>query len=372
MRKIVLVALTLLGCSSSSGSAPTGGDDDQTEAGASPDASLPGDASLADAGVPGEDASSTDAASDASSGDAGPDATAAARPFFLIGGQDQRHLLSRDGKTWTNDTYIAPNGLDDAFDCALIEGGIALLSGDPGVLRSTDGTTWTTVIKAGSTSFHGSQMGSGAGSFVLVTSSDAFKSPDGITWTHATDTGSSGHWQGVVYGGGHWVAIGDGHTKASEDGLTWHDYTATADANPFAAITYGNGVFVAVGARNNMARIATTTDGVTWKEQSPVATLYNSGFGGVAFGGGKFLASDCCSAFESADGATWTKRGSGAQGTIVYGAGSFVAAGWRTSAWIYDGDAGSFVSTFSGDEPNKYQDGGLAPWFISVAAGELP
>ena len=49
----------------------------------------------------------------------------------------------------------------------------------------------------------------------------------------------------------------------------------------------------------------------------------------------------------------------------------FVAAGWRTEAYVYDPDAGAFSSTIHGDQPNKY-DAGLAPWFTSIAAGEIP
>ena len=373
MRKFVLVAVTCLGCSSSNvDSAPVAGDAGPTDSGSAPigsfDASLPpaDAAATADAG-PGADAAVGDGGGDGGDADA-------ARPFFLIGGQDQRRLLSRDGRIWTDDTYIAPNGFDDAFGCAVIAQGLVLVSGDPGVLRSSDGLTWTKVTfpLSPAPSFHGSQMAAAAGLFVLVTGSDAFRSSDGVTWTHAASTGSSGHWQKVAYGGGHWVAIGDGHTKASEDGLTWHDYNATADPHPFASLTYGNGLFVAVGGANKLGRVATSVDGTSWTEQAPVTTSYDTGLSGVAFGDGKFLSSDCCSAFESTDGATWTKRGSGASGTIVYGGGHFVATSWRTNAWIYDGDAGAFVGTLSGDKPSEYPDAGLAPFFTAIAAGELP
>ena len=309
----------------------------------------------------------TDPGRDAATADAAPPG----RPFYVIGGQDLRRIISADGKTWTDDTYVAPNGLDNAYSGAAIGNGAIVLSGDSGVVRSTDGHTWTAVTLPVQASLHGSQIVAGAGVFVMVAHADAFVSTDGATWKHAAATGDSGHWQRVAQGGGHWVALGDGHIKASEDGLTWHDYNATADPNPLADVAYGNGVFVAVGTANGMARIKTSKNGVAWQDQAPVTTSYQTGFGGIAFGNGVFVTSDCCNAFESTDGVAWTKRGRGAQAGIVFAGGVFVGAGWRTEAYVYDADAGAFASTLHGDQPSKY-DAGLAPWFTTIAAGEIP
>ncbi len=358
----VLALLGLAACSgpaaSAAGPSSDGGGGDGSVApstDAAPDSTVPGDGG-------------SDGGGDAA---AVVDATPPGRPFFVIGGQDLRRIVSDDGKTWRDDTYVAPNGLDNGYSGAAIGNGAIVLSGDPGVVRSTDGKAWAPVTLPVQVSLHGSKIVAGAGVFVMVAHADAFRSADGATWTHAAATGDSGHWQQVAQGGGHWVAIGDGHTKTSEDGLSWHDYDVAADPNPLADVAYGNGAFVAVGAANGMARVRTSANGVTWQDQAPVATSYQTGFGGIAFGNGVFVASDCCNAFESKDGAAWTKRGRGAQAGIVFAGGVFAAAGWRTEAYIYDPDAGAFASTLHGDQPNKY-DAGLAPWFTSIAAGEIP
>jgi hypothetical protein len=324
------------------------------------------DAGVLDAGV--QDAGALDAGvQDAGTVDAG-----APHPIFVIGGQDLRRLVSFDGKTWQHDVYVAPNGEDNAFDAVAIGNGAIVLSGDPGIYRSTDGINWSLAFTRPSRfAFHGSASVFGGGAFVIVAQDAAYKSTDGLTWITAAATGNSGHWQSIAYGNGHWVAFGDGHRKTSEDGLAWHDYTAVADPNPFQAAAYGNGVFVAVGGINNMARVSTSPDGVTWTERAPVATSYNTGFAGIAFGNGKFLTNDCCNAFESADGIAWTKRGAGKGASIVFAGGTFVASGWRTAAYLYSPDAGAFTATFSGDQPNQFPDAGLWPWFTGVGAGEL-
>jgi len=293
------------------------------------------------------------------------------KPIYVIGGQDQRHIVSEDGSNWIEDTYIAPNGADNAYAGGAVGNGAIVLTGDPGVLRSTDGHTWTSIVLPEATSLHSSKVVAAAGVFVMVSGNHAFKSSDGLTWAHAGDTGDAGHWQAIAYGNAHWVAIGDGHVKASEDGLAWHDYNATPNNPQLDALAFGNGVFVGVGKANNLARIATSPDGVTWTEQAPVTTLYDSGFGGIAFGDGKFLASDCCNAFESTDGVTWTKRGDGVQGGIAFAGGKFVGAGWRTEARLFNDSTGDFESTLTGDQPNQYDSGQLAPWFTAVVAGEL-
>jgi hypothetical protein len=126
-----------------------------------------------------------------------------------------------------------------------------------------------------------------------------------------------------------------------------------------------------VGTTNNMARVTTSPNGVDWTEQTPVVTSYDSGFGGIAFGNGTFVASDCCNAFESTDGVAWTKRGTGAQGAIAFAGGTFVAAGWRTEAAMYHADTGDFESTLHGDQPNLFDNAQLAPWFTALGAGDL-
>ena len=94
-----------------------------------------------DSGVPREDAGFTDAGVadageplDAGTPDAGiPDAGQPTRPVFVIGGQDMRRLVSFDGVTWFTDTWVPPNGEDNAFSGIAVGKGGIVMSGDPGV-----------------------------------------------------------------------------------------------------------------------------------------------------------------------------------------------------------------------------------------------
>ncbi len=253
---------------------------------------------------------------------------AGSRPIFIIGGQDERHLISMNGTDWQHDTYVAPNGMDNAYGGIAVGNGAIVMSGDPGIVRSTDGITFAVTQQPPSRfSFHGSVAAFANGVFVVIGQADAWRSADGITWDHAMNTGNAGHWQSLAYGNGHWVVFGDGYRKTSEDGLTWHDYTTTPDPDPVAAVSFGNGVFVAVGLKTSMGRVLVSTDTINWTEQPLITTQYSTGFAGIAFGNGHFLTNDCCNAFESTDGVTWTKRGTAHGAGLVFAGGTFVGSG---------------------------------------------
>ena len=123
LRWVAIGAVWLqLGCAGLAGTfepRDAGGLPAQTEdAGLEPDAGAPEDAGQPDAG-PTPDAGPVP--------DAGaPDAGRLTHPAFLIGGQDMRHLVSFDGRTWQGDSWVAPNGEDNAFSGAatgLLTGG---------------------------------------------------------------------------------------------------------------------------------------------------------------------------------------------------------------------------------------------------------
>lgn len=370
MRTLLLSSCVVLGaCTGLVGGEPSDAAVDSPDAAVvEPDAGAAGDA-----GVPGDDAGTGtfDAGTPDAGVDAGPSLTG--RVVFAIGGQDMRHLVSFDGGTWEHDTYVAPNGEDNAFSGVAVGKGGIVMSGDPGIYRSTDGVGWTLVqTRPSRFSFHGSVMGFGGGQFVMVAQDQGWRSGDGLTWESKQDTaGQAGHWHALAFGNGRWVALGDLIRKVSDNGLDWHDPTPFA-ADLFTDVAWGNGRFVAVGKENNDGWVAASTDGLTWAKTATVPTPYQTGLASISFGNGVFVTSTCCSTLSSPDGVTWTTIATnGAGGKIVFGGDRFVSSGWRTQANVLTPDAGHWVNTFGGDQPNLYDDAGIAPWFTAVGAGEL-
>ena len=85
-------------------------------------------------------------------------------------------MLSLDGHSWQHDTYVAPNGEDNAFGAIAVGNGAAIMSGDPGIYRSTDGVNWSLAqMRPSRFAFHGSAAVYGGGYFVLVGQADAWR-----------------------------------------------------------------------------------------------------------------------------------------------------------------------------------------------------
>lgn len=327
-----------------------------------------------DASVPSVDAPAS--VKDAGSGGdvVVPSAPDAARPtkfVYVAGGQDLRHLVSFDNATFTNDTYIAPSGFDNAFSVITIGNGRIVAVADAGIFTSDDAITWTQHPKPqGVDNLHGTTGVFGDGRFVFVSQAFSFTSPDGLTWTTHTESSQySAHWHGMAYGNGHYVGIGDSCRKVSEDGLIWHDFAPTP-VN-LHAIAYGAGKFVvtASGAADPAGYTSTSTDGVAWTAPVATATTYTTGFTGIAYGAGHFVTSDCCNAFVSPDGVTWTKKQEGLYGgSLSFSGAEFVSVGWRTSIRVSK-DGEKFTGVFSDDGPNKFDASTQAPFLTASGSG---
>jgi hypothetical protein len=296
---------------------------------------------------------------------------------YLAGGQDLRRVLSHDGSAWGQDTYVPPTGLDNAFGAIAVGNGIIVGVADTGIFTSADGVQWSkAAAPAGVNSLHSAAGIFAGGKFVFVSSDSSYTSGDGLTWQSATDA-SQGvtHWHHLSYGNGHYVAFGDSAYKVSEDGLLWHDFVSGATVPSYSGSAFANGYFVATGGAlqgsTTVGHSARSTDGVTWTDEQLVSTLYNSAFGGVAWGSGLFVTSDCCNAYTSVDGKSWSKQGSGFNGgSVAYAGGRFVAVEWRTNI-LTSADGTGFTVAFHDDGPNQYPDAGQAPWLTTIGAGTL-
>jgi hypothetical protein len=295
---------------------------------------------------------------------------------YLAGGQDLRRVLSYDGATWSHDKYVAPDGLDNFFGAIAVGSGVIVGVADTGIYTSSDGIQWMgSPAPAGVSSLHSAAGVFANGKFVFVSSDASYVSTDGLTWQSASNASQGvGHWHHMSFGNGHFVAFGDNAYKVSEDGLSWHDFVSGTSVPNYVGSEFANGVFVATGGALQgsvtVGHSALSTDGVTWTDEQFVTTSYNTAFGGVAYGKGQFVTSDCCNAYTSTDGKTWTKQGSGfGSGSIAYAGGHFVAVDWRTNILTSD-DGSLFTLVFHDDGPNQYgSDAGQAPWLTTVAAG---
>lgn len=187
---------------------------------------------------------------------------------FVAGGANGTLLRSIDGTNWTTLT---------SGTTATIHGGAAsavasyVAVGAGGlIVSSNDATSWTT-RSVGSNDFYAATHG--ANRFIAVGAAGTiYSSVDGSNWGSSTST-TDRTLRGVAYGvipsttGGAatnlYVAVGDsGTVLRSEDASTWTAVTPFTTAD-LLGITYG-GRFVAVGAGGV---IFTSTDGLAWESR---------------------------------------------------------------------------------------------------------
>jgi hypothetical protein len=124
-------------------------------------------------------------------------------------------------------------------------------------------------------------------------------------------------------------------------------------------VAFGAGVFVATWGWGQPGAMRTSTNGVDW-----VTTHPDDSFGGLAFGGGRFVAATRAP-FYSADGRTWTAGGTAdfrnSDGSIMWSVRRFGYADYQ--------GGGRFVAVASGNASRDVlvsSDGGQSWWRPSV------
>jgi len=280
---------------------------------------------------------------------------------FVAGGGGGKMAYSTDGATWTAVTD-STFGTSSINAIAYGNDKFVAVGNDGKIANSTDGVSWTAVdtgtlfYTSGSTySSHIDAIAYGNNKFVAggFDSNDGkmATSIDGTTWTVVTTNAfdyvdSHGNtvkniiWS-IAYGNGKFIAGGYNGRKmaTSTDGITWKEITQSIFGrwDGISAIVYGNNKFVASSWDGDYSKIATSMDGTTWK------TVLNNSLDTIqeiAYGNNKFVAvgnqyvtgGTLCKMLTSTDGVIWTAVsnstfGKGIIEAIAYGNGKFVAGG---------------------------------------------
>ncbi|MCZ8154973.1 MAG: putative Ig domain-containing protein [Leptospira sp.] len=230
--------------------------------------------------------------------------------------------ITSDGSGWTQRTLPSSQRWRSvAFGNGVF---VAVAFGSNAAATSSDGITWTARTLPSSSDW--SSVAFGNGVFVAVASGTvAATSSDGISWTART-LSSSRTWNAITFGSGKFVAIasptGSNEAATSSDGITWTPGTATCPGVGCAgALTHGNSLFVAVGGSGGIS----ASNGINWSS----LTMPISGFTGVSFGNGVFVALSTSQDFTtSSDGINWTSRSnsnfSGSVKRLTFGNGIFL------------------------------------------------
>jgi len=224
-------------------------------------------------------------------------------------------------------------------------------------------------------------VGSGKGGVYVATpgsGTGAASSDDGVSWTSRT-LPSAGDWRSVTHSViddgssalkiGRFVAVRYGSNAAaySDDGITWNASTMPASANWISVTANRNGQYVAIA--DDSTTVAVSNDGIVW---DITGTLNNTGFIGVVYGKGKYVAfrdpGSITQAVEySTDGVTWTQTDFASDinpTAITYGKNTFVVVGNSNTAQISD-DGITWIDATIGSA-----DGSTVGSYVNVSYGQ--
>ena len=165
----------------------------------------------------------------------------------------------------------------------------------------------------------------------------------GSTWTTSTLPAST-TWTGIGYGNKYWVALRSSSNLShysNDNGVSWKQATMPSTA-AWRYIAFGNNAFVAIDNTSASNKAAYSTNyGATWTA-STLSSSPASGWKGLAYGGGVFVAipggSTNFVSYSTDFGVTWnlgTLPSTTTWESIAYGNGRFVAVSSTSGAAAY-------------------------------------
>lgn len=189
--------------------------------------------------------------------------------------------------------------------------GLYVTVGTGSIVRSSpDLVTWTARTNAPQSSAY--SIVYGGGKFVYVTTDWAVYSSNGISWTNVAITG--GALRGITYGNSLYVVVGgSGYIATSPDAITWTQRTVSGTPS-FTGVCWTGSLFVAVGSSG---AIHTSPDGITWTSRTSGIT---NTLRAVSYIGSTIVAvGDASRILTSTNGVTWTARTSADSTKGFYG-----------------------------------------------------
>ena len=271
--------------------------------------------------------------------------------WFIVG--DGTLATSTDGIIWRD---VTVTGFLNSKNSIAYGNGIWVVGGrdsynNAGIVRSTNGTTWTSSTITGGIigevyKVANGKDGSGNNLWVAVGQGSIASSPDAISWT-GRGVGIFNTYSCSVACGkdgsnnNFWVAVGQNtvsgnNIATSVDGITW----TGRKSNSFdtgVGVAYGkdgsgNGLWVAVGRGGLNTRISTSSDGITWTGRYGGFTYYEGGYS-VAYGNGLWVmvGNGANTIYTSPDGITWTVR------TNVFTTGMGIDVTYANGLWVTTG-----------------------------------
>jgi hypothetical protein len=209
--------------------------------------------------------------------------TGTAGKWIAVGGGSFNRAESTDGITWTS--IANSSGGFFTGDSYAIIGGVGgwIATGQPGILSSVDGTTWTDVNSTLFTAVYsfatnGKQfLAGGTGTNTLAVSFN------GSTFIGLGATIFSTKCAGVIYGSTSWVAVGEGTNTiavSTDGGLTWTGLGSTIFTTRGTSVYWNGQNFVATGEGTNT--LAVSSDGFVWAGLGSSVFSAGKGVGGRA------------------------------------------------------------------------------------------
>lgn len=240
-------------------------------------------------------------------------------------------LRSPDGTTWTTLVTVANRRLLGLAHA----NGIFIAVGEGGViLRSMDGVAWSEIASITSTELYDVEYGNNK--FIAVGLwGTVLYSADGLQWTPTQGTGTA--YNVVFFNGAFYQAGSYGNLSRSTNGIDWTAITI-AGQNNISVIVAGNNCLIVGSYWGDVWR---SGDGVSWVK---VSSGTSQGLYGGVYGDGTFvLGGTGGTIIFSTDGTNWTQAATGAQSTmnfqaIAYGNGIFLASG--SYGYIYKAEEG--------------------------------
>lgn len=216
------------------------------------------------------------------------------------------------------------------------------------VQRSPDATTWTSLFTV-----TGAKVAYGGSTYVVASSTNAYYSTNGTTWTLSATYSFSYTLASLVWDGTYFTAFATNGANVyrSPDGITWTSLTSFGLPSTVNSVVYKAGLYVAGGAETGSGtgyNIYTSTDGITWTTRqtpalkSSVYQVYTDGFNFYASVDGT---GGVYGVISSSDGISWfTRTSESVSGSVIGKQPYYAITTFKSKLYCYGFQAASVVS----------------------------